>query len=110
MVRFIFLANEEVFKLMFSVDRLVASTARNHLKPEAHAGTQSAKIASQEMANGFVKWVIAAQQYRHAPGEEHDGEENPAAPPQDLAIVIMSAGASYLRWLLALAASEGICP
>jgi len=103
MVRNVFLANEEVFKLMFpAVDRLVAGTVRNHLKPENCVSTLPAITASKEMVNSFVHWVIACQQYRHAPGETHDGHESPAAPPLDLAIVMMSAGASFLRWLVAL--------
>lgn len=103
MVRNVFLANEEVFKLMFpAVDRLVAGTVRNHFQPERSVSTQSAITASQEMANSFAKWVAACQQYRHAPGEVRAGDENPAAPSLDLAIAMMSAGASYLRWLIAL--------
>jgi hypothetical protein len=103
MVRNVFLANEEVFKLMFpAVDRLVAGNVRNHLKPENSVSTQSAKTASQEMANSFAKWVAACQQYRHAPGEVHQGGESPAAPPLDLAIVMMSNGTSFLRWLISL--------
>jgi len=103
MVRNVFLANEEVFKLMFpAVDRLATGNARNHLKPENSVGTQSAKTASAEMANAFAKWVAACQQYRHAPGEIHQGGEDTAAPPLNLAIAMMSSGATYLRWLIAI--------
>jgi hypothetical protein len=82
-------------------DRLVAGNVRDHLLPEGNFRTQSAITAAKEMANSFAKWVAACQQYRHAPGENHEGEENTAAPPLDLAIVMMSNGASFLRWLIA---------
>jgi hypothetical protein len=100
MVRGVFEAVEEVFKLRYQVARLTASTA-GEFQPQSAEALQPGQTASKEMASSFVKWVVAAQQYRHAAGIEHEGHENPGTPSQDLAITMFGTGSAFLRWLIA---------
>jgi hypothetical protein len=43
------------------------------------------------------EWINAAQLYRH--GQE---QQEPAEPPMDFVIAHLSAGATYLRWMIEL--------
>jgi hypothetical protein len=46
-------------------------------------------------------WINAAQLYRH--GQE---QQEAAEPPIDFVIAHLSAGATYLRWMIELCARE----
>ena len=48
-----------------------------------------------QMLNGLGDWVNACHQYRHAPGTQE-----PEPPSLELAIWMVSTGASHLRWLI----------
>ena len=54
-----------------------------------------AKMVSTRMAQSFADWIDAAHPYRHG----HNAEE-PVRPPDELAILLVSQGASFVRWLV----------
>ena len=97
-VRAMYEAIENLFKLMLpgQVSRLGKSEIDKHLKPkiaDVYAGHDL--DAAKLMLSSLSEWVNGMQQYRHAAGVTE-----PSGPPIDLAILIMSAGSSFLRWLL----------
>lgn len=70
---------------MFGADRLVANAVRDKLKPESSEADQKNQTAAAEMARAFSNWVVAFQQYQHAPGTEHLGDVSPVLrPPSSL--------------------------
>ena len=95
-----FEATEIVFKLLCDspkVSRLAAHAVDQNLKPivqSLYAGNGPALQAADLFLSAFMHWVNAAHNYRHGPKAE-----SPMPPPLDLAIAMMSAGASFLRWL-----------
>jgi hypothetical protein len=99
-IRCIFDANENIFKLIYTVPRLDKSSAEKYLLPdiqriyESHALMQR---ASAQIIRSFAQWIEAAHHYRHAAGEEQ-----PAQPKEELAIILISEGMSFTRWLVAI--------
>lgn len=96
-IYYTFLAVEDVFKLMCPTDRLGKHQITKHLTPiiENHYSDDDiAKKAANEICEGFMDWANAAHNYRHAQGKEQPKQSSP-----ELAIMIMSSGAAYLRWL-----------
>lgn len=59
-----------------------------------HQGQRPAINVAQKQVAAFTDWVEGAHFYRHEPGSEE-----PAQPPLDLAILMLSQAAAYLRWL-----------
>jgi hypothetical protein len=98
-VRKVFEAVENVAKLMDpKLARLGATEVDKSIRPAAIKYlTGAERDATSQMINGFSDWVIACQPYRHAPGTQE-----PEPPSVDLAIWIVSTGASQLRWLISL--------
>lgn len=94
-------AVEALFGLMFPYVRLSADEIEHRLRPlveQAYQGDSTAQGAAQRMLDGFREWVAASRAYRHEPGAAE-----PAQPPADVAILAISTGASWLRWLAGLA-------
>ena len=100
-VRDIFEAIEIVFKLMFpETNRIGAPELGSHLKPlieTRYAADAPARKSALRLLDQLKEWVAAAQFYRHG-----QGQEEPNQPPLELAVLLMSSGASHLRWLLEL--------
>lgn len=100
-IRDVFEAVEIVFKLMFpQASRIGAPELGAHLKPliEArYAADAPARQSALRLLEQLREWVAAAQFYRHG-----QGQEEPNQPPIELAVLLMSSGASHLRWLLEL--------
>jgi hypothetical protein len=99
-IRLTFDALEIVFRLALGakVTRLGAAEIEKHLKPMAlarHSG--QAHDALNLLLNSFADWVNAAHNYRHS-----TGVENHEAAPLDLAILLVSSGSCFLRWLVEL--------
>jgi hypothetical protein len=97
-VRRSFDAVENVFKIRFGTPRLGASEIKSKLNPtlpDNYSGR--ATDAANRLAAAFAEWTNAAHQFRHAPGVA-----DPSPPPMDMAILMMSEAASYLRWLISL--------
>jgi hypothetical protein len=93
----VFDAVETVFKLIFSkATRLGASEVKSMLRPLALSSLVGAeRNATGQILNSLEDWVNACHQYRHAQGVE---EREP--PSEALALLMVSNGAAYLRWLV----------
>lgn len=101
-VRGTFFAIEGLFRLLFKdiehpPERLVSGFVMKNFKPRLAAiADKNERVAFESVVASFQDWVDAAQQYRHEPGTE-----DPHQPPQDLALVLIGQGLSFIRWLVA---------
>jgi hypothetical protein len=105
-LRMMFPAVEVAAKVLFpgSLSRLMPNEFDRHLKPcmeQAYAGNDPAITAGRLLLEGMKDWINAAQLYRH--GQEQQG---PAEPPEDFVVAHLSAGATYLRWMIELCSSQ----
>jgi hypothetical protein len=95
-----FEAVEILFKLVChdkQVERLSSNEIAKHLGSKVtslYAGNAPASSAANQMLASFGNWVNAAHNYRH--GQK---TEEVVQPPAELAIAMLSSGASFLRWL-----------
>jgi hypothetical protein len=102
-VRDIFDAAESLFKLMLALRNpdLTGGAVKSDLRPvvdRAVADSDTAtKQASGRILSSFGKWADACHPYRH--GQQ---SETIIAPPADLATLLLSQGASFIRWLAGL--------
>jgi hypothetical protein len=100
-IRSSFFAAENIFRIMFPDEpRLTASPFEKRVRPlieNRYAGNKAALGAASKQISSFMDWIDAAHFYRHEPGTEE-----PAQPPLELAIELVSVGASLIRWLVAL--------
>jgi hypothetical protein len=100
-VRSIFEAVEILYKLLTDAqerDRLNSSGVRNKLKSmiqKIYEKDETARKVAEHLMEGFCDWIEALHMYRH--GQK---VEEPSNPPMELAIEILSSGATYLRWLV----------
>jgi hypothetical protein len=62
-----------------------------------YAADPVATMAGARLAQSFADWVDAAHPYRH--GQK---SEEPVEPPEELAVLLVSQGASFVRWLVDL--------
>jgi len=92
-----FLAAENLFKMMFQADRLMSQQITKYLRPAVlqlyEGDTKLAEISDFEVES-FIKWASAALKYRHA-----EGESNLPSPPQEVYVLLISQGLSFVRWL-----------
>lgn len=90
-------ATETVFRLIFpEVSLLGPAEVEKRFRPlalEALEGTERDCLTANVTA--FKDWVIGAQGYRHG-----KGTEDPDNPSISTTVLCVSAGASYLRWLV----------
>ena len=99
-----FASVEGLFRLIVDAPRLTAEYIRQRLQPivrRTYEADATALRAALKLLESFAGWVEASHNYRHEPGAEE-----PAQPPADVAIVAISAGASFLRWLVGLDEAE----
>lgn len=95
-VRAVFGAVENIFKIQFETARLGASEIEKKLAPRLSQIYSDRNFdASKRYAKSFAEWVNACHIYRHS-DDARDNDELPLV----LAVGLVSAGASYLRWLL----------
>jgi hypothetical protein len=99
-LRMMFPAVETVAKVLFpgAFPRLTSNEVDRHIAPRMQAryvGNQPATDAANQLLAGMKNWINAAHQYRHGAGAEE-----PTNPPDDLVIALLSAGATYLRWII----------
>jgi hypothetical protein len=99
--RAVFTAVEGLFRLMFSsasqlnagaVDANLAGLVQKLYREDAVA-----LRAANKLVLAFKDWVDASHNYRH-----EAGSEGPVQPPIDLAVLAISNGTAFLRWLIAL--------
>jgi hypothetical protein len=99
--RAVFSAVEGLFRLMFpAAPHLNAGAAETHLAPliqKIYATDPAATRAATRQLASFRDWVDSSHNYRH-----EQGSKEPTQPPIDLAILAISNGTGFLRWLLAL--------
>ncbi len=97
-IRATFDAAEGLFRLMFPNEpRLNADRARANLRPVLQRmtdGNPPAAAASSKAFDALCEWVDACHNYRH----EH-GQPEVLEPPRWLAVLLVSTGASQIRWL-----------
>lgn len=96
-IRSAFDAVENVFKMSFDgAIALNSGTVQSYLRPfveRTHADTIARRTALKT-CDSMKDWADACHNYRHAPGEP-----DPAPPPEELAVVLVSQGFTYVRWL-----------
>ena len=95
-----FPAVEVAARVLFpgAFSRLMPNEVDRHLRPcleRRYAGNDPAINAGRLLLDGMKDWINAAQLYRH--GQE---QQEPAEPPMDFVIAHLSAGATYLRWMI----------
>ena len=96
-IRAVFGANENLFNLMFGVPQLHSGQIRKKMQSllqAQHEGHPTRQRASAMTLKGFESWVDAAHNYRH-----EQGAEIPSQPTEELGILLISQGLSYVRWL-----------
>lgn len=89
---------ETVFKLMFPVAQLGVTEVTKKLKPllqERLRGTE--REVALRLAENFIQWIIGAHPYRHG-----QAVEEPDNPGLSTAILSVSLGSTYARWLAEL--------
>ena len=93
-------AVEGLFGLMFPYVRMTADEIERHLLPmmqNVYPGDATAQAAGRAIVTSFQSWIEASNAYRHQPGAV-----DAPAPPADVAILAISVGASFVRWLAGL--------
>lgn len=100
-IREVFIAVEELFKIMFpDAKRLVGFEIDERLKPaalESCGDNAPALDATKKLIDALKNWVSAAHNYRHA-----QGEADPIDPPLHLTIWLVTDALNWLRWLVAI--------
>jgi hypothetical protein len=99
--RAVFAAVEGLFRLMFpKAPQLHTGAIDTYLSPlvqRIYSADAAALRAANKQVASFKDWVEATHNYRHEPGSIE-----PAQPPEDLAVLGISNGAAFLRWLIAM--------
>ncbi|MBB3444238.1 hypothetical protein [Rhizobium sp. BK379] len=102
-----FFATESLFRLMFpSAPQLNGGEVQKHLEPlinRIYAGQRPGINLAQKLVASLKDWIDGAHFYRHEPGAEE-----PAQPPLELAIYMVSEAGGHLRWLSKLHAMASI--
>ncbi|MBY5698489.1 hypothetical protein [Rhizobium leguminosarum] len=100
-LRSAFFATESLFRLIFpSAHQLSSSEVQKHLEPfvnKIYANQKPAINLAQKLVASLKDWIDGAHFYRHEPGAEE-----PAQPPLELAIYMVSEAGGHLRWLAKL--------
>jgi len=98
----IFLAAENVFMLIAGTGTpLTSASSEREIRPiiqRRYAGLDpTANQSANKVISSFADWVDACHPYRH-------GQMNPqiVAPPEALAIILVTQGADFIRWLVSL--------
>ena len=105
-LRMMFPAVEVAAKVLFpgKFASLAANEVDKYIRPvldRRYAGNQPAIDAGRLLLGGMKNWINAAHPYRHGPEQQE-----PADPPTDFVIAHLSAGATYLRWIIKLCVDE----
>lgn len=99
-IRAIFGANENLFKMMFNAPRLDQRSAKDKIGAilqRIHADHPVMQRSSAQTLLSFSAWIDSAHHYRH-----EQGSPEPNQPNEELAIVMISQGIAFARWLCAI--------
>lgn len=99
-IRSVFGACENLFKLMYGGPRLDAKSATEKLtttQQRLYEGYPTMQRSSAKLLYGFKEWIDAAHFYRH-----EEGDTEPGQPESEIALLLISEGLSYVRWLAAI--------
>ncbi|WP_323784632.1 hypothetical protein [Thalassovita sp.] len=100
-IRSVFDAAENIFKMMFKgVTHINNREINNRLPPQIealYAAHPLVKKATLKQCESFKSWVEGAHFYRHA-----DDLPEPAQPPRELTVLMVSQGYGWVRWLAEL--------
>ncbi|MBW9058311.1 hypothetical protein [Agrobacterium pusense] len=100
-LRSAFFATEGLFRLMFANSHQLSSAeVLKHLDPlvdRLYAGQKPAISLAKKLVASLRDWIDGAHFYRHEPGSEE-----PAQPPLELAIYMLSEAGGHIRWLAKL--------
>lgn len=100
-VRNTFDAVENIFKQSFKgVTHLSKSVIDSHLRglnSKPNVVPADDKLSFEKQITAFTNWVDSVHVYRHA-----SGKPDPAPPSEDHAILLISSGVAYARWLAAI--------
>ena len=99
-IRSVFGANENLFKLMFDTHRLDTRSVNDKmgkLLQALYSENPTMQRSSAQILKSFGGWIDAVHHYRH-----EEGAEEPSQPVEELAIVIISQGLSFARWLVTI--------
>lgn len=97
-------AAEALFKLLTanSVSRLGVAEIQKVLQPMLNSSVSGTALdATRAMAGAFANWVVSAQGYRHA--QATPSTDN---PPVSFAVLFISCGLAFIRWLAELDAQK----
>lgn len=96
-IRDVFDSAENVFKQTFGAQRLAGHLIDKHLRPAVAAlpWNPEALEAGDVMCDALKNWATAAHKYRH-----EIGRPDPHQPPLDLAVLMVSQGTAFVRWLV----------
>lgn len=94
---------ETVFRLLLPDAKLLGSSeVEKRLRPmvlDRYEG--NARNAASKQVGALKEWVEGAHPYRHGQGVEETDN-----PPLDVAVLMVSAGAGFVRWLAQLVAAK----
>lgn len=101
-----FFGVETVFKLVVDSNQdltaVSVSEAFTKIVAARHASSPPAvQQSATRMVNSFAKWADACHPFRH--GQRH---EEVVSPPPELAILLLSQGAAFVRWLVSMDAGR----
>ena len=101
-VRDMFEALETLVKVLLNTTKdLTEGLIKKELKPHANSVYEkldiSAVSAADLLLEGFCYWIKAGHKYRH--GQK---TKEPIAPPLEIAVLFLSEGAAYIRYLIEL--------
>ncbi|MGA6113350.1 hypothetical protein [Agrobacterium radiobacter] len=100
-IRYAFNSNECLFRLIFpNSHQFSSSEVQKHLDPlvnRIYSDQKPSINLAQKLVASLKDWIDGAHFYRHEPGTEE-----PAQPPLELAIYMLSGAGGHIRWLAKL--------
>jgi hypothetical protein len=103
-IRAVYDAAENLFKRITGKQNITNGHVRKELAAVASQGIPQdgkSNVAVNKILNAFEDWAAACHFYRHAPGEAET-----AQPTEAIAILIVSQGYGFVRWLAELSAAQ----
>lgn len=103
-IRAVYDAAENLFKRITGKQNITNGHVRKELAAVASQGIPQdgkSNVAVNKILNAFEDWAAACHVYRHAPGEAETTQ-----PTEAIAILMVSQGYGFVRWLAELSAAQ----